>query len=366
MDFFKLLYDVYPTVLDQGGIFINNISRAMWVERYSTPGEFSFESPLSTGLKDFLPLGTLVSHIDTSDLMIVENHDISEQEDEDPVIKITGRSLPSYLENRMVGMNAARVAPSLNPYLLSADWTFSQIQKLINDHIQTPYDTNDALNNVRAMHLFFTGYGTNEARNIDYGNVWQKVEELLKVDDLGISVQRRPSIFSTTETLLYINKGGDRRDTVSFNWQGGDISGAEYLFSLKDLKTSALVKSKYFVVPVDLAGSVGYNRRMIEVDASDIDEHFTAIPTGTDFTNVIAAMNVRGRQVLKKQTTVSIVQSDISKIPKFQYRKDYFIGDLVTLNANFGQIVTMRVVEYAEIEDENGESGHPTLAVPGS
>jgi hypothetical protein len=48
----------------------------------------------------------------------------------------------------------------------------------------------------------------------------------------------------------------------------------------------------------------------------------------------------------------------------YQYRRDYNIGDLVSIDGNFGQTAVMRVIEYAEIEDENGNSGHPTLALP--
>jgi hypothetical protein len=41
------------------------------------------------------------------------------------------------------------------------------------------------------------------------------------------------------------------------------------------------------------------------------------------------------------------------------------LGDLVIVDANFNESQVMRVVEFAEVEDENGTSGHPTLAIPG-
>jgi hypothetical protein len=77
-------------------------------------------------------------------------------------------------------------------------------------------------------------------------------------------------------------------------------------------------------------------------------------------------MHTRGRQALAKQNRVTISRADISKLTNYQYRRDFNVGDLVSLDGNFGQIATMRVVEYVEIEDENGESGHPTLAIPGA
>jgi hypothetical protein len=64
------------------------------------------------------------------------------------------------------------------------------------------------------------------------------------------------------------------------------------------------------------------------------------------------------------QNRITITRADASDITRYEYRKDYNVGDLVSLDGNFGQIAVMRVMEYVEIEDENGESGHPTLALP--
>lgn len=68
---------------------------------------------------------------------------------------------------------------------------------------------------------------------------------------------------------------------------------------------------------------------------------------------------------MKAQSKVTINSSDVSDNSNYRYRRDYNIGDLVTLDGNFGQKAVMRVSEYAEVEDENGESGHPTLSIPG-
>jgi hypothetical protein len=100
------------------------------------------------------------------------------------------------------------------------------------------------------------------------------------------------------------------------------------------------------------------------VDASDIDGHLGAIPVGGVLTSTLAAMATRGRQELAKQHQITLTQSDISNLTNFQYRKHYNIGDLVSIDGDFDQVIVMRVSEFAEIEDENGTSAHPTLSVP--
>lgn len=43
----------------------------------------------------------------------------------------------------------------------------------------------------------------------------------------------------------------------------------------------------------------------------------------------------------------------------FEYKKDYFLGDLVTVQNNYGISVSARIVEVVEVEDDNGYSVEP-------
>jgi Siphovirus ReqiPepy6 Gp37-like protein len=320
-------------------------------------------------LREFLPTGTLISHADTLEVMIVENHEITEQSGEDPELKITGRSFETYLENRVVGTNAARTSSTIVEYVLPLARTWTQAVKLINDHIVSPpTNVNDALVNVSAnTGLIASDPGTSELREIDRGNVHERLVEILFVDDLGIKTIRRNTfggVGSSTQTILQVYRGVNKANSVIFSWKSGDLEAADYLFSEKKLKNSALVEGKFVYRMVDL-GPTKYDRRVMLVQADDIDGHYDVKPTGAALTNILNSMNVRGQQALKAQNRITISRADVSNTTKYQYRRDYNIGDLVSLDGNFGQIATMRVIEYVEIEDENGESGHPTLSIPG-
>ena len=363
MDLFKFNPVTSPTVLENGE-FINNAQRIMWVERYAEPGEFEIEAPLSSGLMDFLPLDTLISHVDTTEVMIVENHEISQEVEGDPTLKITGRSFVSYLENRFAGVNLVRSSSAITEYIIAAGYSWNQIVTLINDHIGTPATANDRLTNVLAQ-TSVSGTGISEMRSVSRADVLKCVMDLLPVDDLGIrTIRRNPfGIGSSTQTLLDIYAGVDRSDEVIFSWLGGDLDQANYLFSNKNNKNSALVFGQYVYRMVD-TGPTNYARRMLIVDATDLDGHLSTAPTGSALVTLLAQMDIRGRTALKNQNNIAITQSDISKTTQYQYRRDYDIGDLITIDGNFNEMAVMRVVEYAEIEDENGESGHPTLALP--
>lgn len=366
MEFFKFNPSGEQTLLEQGEL-INDLTSSMWVERYFTPGEFSFETQLSSGLMEFLPLGTLISHVDTLEVMIVENHEITETVNEDANVTITGRSFVSFLENRIVGVNAARTNPTIVPYILDAANSWNQIVTMINQHIVTPTNTGDSIANITARHTIAGTSGESVERTIDRGTLWERVSELLKVDNLGIKTVRKNSFsgVSAANTDIVIYRGDDQSATVIFSWKSGDLDSANYLFSQKDEKNSAMVVGQYVYTVVD-AGPDKYDRRMMLVSATDIDGNLGQTPAGgAPITDVINALAVRGYQALLAQNSITISQADVSKTSQYQYRRDYNVGDLVTLDGNFNQTAVMRVIEYAEIEDENGESGHPTLALPG-
>ncbi|MET0786970.1 MAG: hypothetical protein ABWY25_09705 [Paenisporosarcina sp.] len=353
-----------PTVLERGEA-INKVESIMWVERYRDAGEFEIIAKLSSGLGEFLPIGGLISHADTYEVMIVENHEINESNDEDPTITITGRSFETFLENRIVGTNLVRASSLITEYELPAAYTWTQATKLINDHIVDTTNPDDALGNFLGT-TTIPGTGVSEARVIPRGNVYQKLLEILAIDDLGIQSSRRntfPGGNPTTSTLS-VFKGADKSASIIFSWKSGDLSSVDYLFSDKKLKNSVMVVGRYINTIVDL-GPVNYDRRMMILDANDIDGNFSEPPTGASLTATLTKMQTRGRAALKAQNRVTISRTDISKVTKFQYRRDYKVGDLITLDGNFGQMAVMRVVEYVEIEDENGESGHPTLELPG-
>jgi hypothetical protein len=351
--------DPVTTTLEYG-VAVNGWSRLSWIERYSAPGEFTLEARVSSGLANFLPLGTLLSHIATTEVMIVENHEITEKLSEDPIIKITGRSFVSFLENRVVGVFGTLTDP-ITPYSLVANYTWVQAVTMINTHISGNIDNMSATYTV-------SGTGVSTARTIPHAILWDEVDKLLKIDNLGIrTIRRNPwgVLGSSTESQINIYKGVDKTSQVMFSWVAGDIAEAQYLFSQKNKKNLALVVGKWVKAAVQLGTGANYFARWMIVDGSKVDDQLTAMPTGTPLTNTILAMQTLGLQALAAQTNKSITQIDLSQSAKPQYRTDYNLGDLVLIEGNYGAIATKQVKEYAEIEDENGVTGHPTLSDPG-
>jgi len=361
------------TVLLEGQVF-EGYTSATWTERYRPAGEFILEAPLSSGLRELLPTGTLIGNAESLEVMIVENHQISEKYKEDPNLKITGRSFETFLENRIVGLSQLIQQGSSGDitYNLPADYIWNQCVKLINDQIgPSIYWTAMTLTNVLAVNKVPAGTtGDQMLRKQTRGTVYQKLLDLLGVGDLGIRTARRSPLGGNSnpnQTEYQIYQGNDRSSSVIFSWNSGDLDSTEFLFSNKTQKVICVTYGKWIYGLSDNTKPQpwrGYDLRYSYIDAADIDERYPDANSAWTDNNMRLAMNARGVEALAAQTQVHITRTDISDLTTAQYRRDYDIGDLVTIEDDLNQSAVMRVTEYVEINDENGASGHPTLEIP--
>ena len=57
----------------------------------------------------------------------------------------------------------------------------------------------------------------------------------------------------------------------------------------------------------------------------------------------------------EKITFAGTVEPDVT----FEYKTDYFLGDIVTVQNSYGVTVPVRIVEIIEVNDDNGYSLQP-------
>lgn len=354
--------------------YLNGIVSATWIERYSKPGEFTIKAPVSSAILPLLQPDTFVSHLDTREVMRVENVEIDEDEEFGPVLTATGRSFTAFLEERVVGSDiipAGGAATSLPDYSLEPGYSYDQAAVLINLHTLTAeidHNPDDSL-------LFWEATANLElsitpeaavARIFKRGPLSYAIEDLLGIDDCGIRALR-PVAPDMLSFEFLIHNGRDKLanpGAVVFSYLAEDLVRPRYFWSNKGAKTHAYVVSTYNELRVENPDPelIGAKRRIMFVDASDIDSQWTELPTGVDQTSILEAMYIRGLDALLAQGPIALVSTDIAQNTAYKYRRDYDIGDVVGVSGNYGVSSTMRVVEYAEFQDENGDSGYPTLA----
>lgn len=367
MDIFKFHNPTAPTKMEQGEI-VNGLKSKMWIERYREAGEFKLVGDIRTGIRELLPIGTFISHTNTSEVMIVEDHEINDDRDEASVISITGRGFEAFLENRVVGSN--RTLPhnsGVTDYTLTAGYTGVQARDLIRNHIYASL-LNDDDNEIPFVEVIDQAgaVGTSIQRSVKQGELYDRVMQILEIENLGLRIFRpgpnSPLIAGDTDLAIVIHKGTDRSASLVFSYDTGEIKKADYLWSSRPDRNCALVSGKWVQVLVDNAAT-GIDRRMMFVDASDIDNTYSTAPTSTNYTNVQNAMQQRGILALAAQKEVDISNIEVSKESgRAVYRRDYEVGDTIMVAGDYNATSKRVVSEYVEIEDENGAIGYPTLA----
>jgi hypothetical protein len=361
-----------PTRLENGEV-VNGIVSKTWVERYRDPGEFTFTAKESSDLLSKLPVGTLISHMQTSEVMVVETHEIDDSNEGEATVKVSGRSLEVVLEERQVGTQQVFPGDPSVPYSLAADKTWNQAVSLINNHITSGYvlDPNDAIFNVRAEPMVFNVLvGDSIVRDVPRGNVHSRLIDILAIDDLGISAIR-PGPFSPTDddrtnkvTVIRVYDGIDRTGSVSFSRQRGEIVNLQYLKSIKSFKNAALVVGRwveaYYKLPFE---PTNFDRRVMYIDGSVIDGAYEDEPDPVTKLNLYGQMQDYAAMILQSQKTTEITNAEFGGVlSPYRYRYDFNVGDFVTLLGKYGTSSVVRVSEYVEIEDENGFKSYPTFS----
>jgi Siphovirus ReqiPepy6 Gp37-like protein len=170
-----------------------------------------------------------------------------------------------------------------------------------------------------------------------------------------------------SQIRLDVYNGTDRsrlqssREPVIFHYDAGHIDNPSYLFSTTEYKTMATVSSSIGnvnVYPPSVrqrnAEATGYNRRVLFVDGGDIGDQ--------DYNTFVNSLVQKALVELKKHSKVRLFDGAISPVSPYEFRKDYFLGDYVTLLARWGFDQTMKVSEYVRTEDAEGDRGYPGLS----
>jgi hypothetical protein len=374
MDLFKFNPGSDPSFLTNGEV-LNKIKTIQWTERYRDAGEFEITAGVSSNLRAILPLGTMISHTDTLEVMMVETINIKDGgDDQEPQITIRGRSLESYLKHRIVGddietyvLAGVRLMLTNEPYVLPFGTSWEQIKYMVDEHITSLFfgPTGDQIAGfVCIENQQHVGPSTAQVRTMRKQNLHSAVLELLAIDDFGIQVVRPNADNVDPDTTEFrIHNGIDRKNQIIFSHAFGDLDKSEYFWSDAALKTDFFCLSNYYTMRSDNTPT-GYNRRVMFVDCSDLDEMYddTEVVDGTISAAINDAMDVRGQQALRSQVLANLLATDISRTTRYKFKKHYDVGDLVTVQGNYDIETVMRVAEHVSFQDENGESGYPTLA----
>lgn len=379
---------------------INGVKNLVWVERFFEPGEFKLSCEASDDFLIDINVGSIISHTNTLECMVIENKIIEESKDGTAKIEFSGRSLDVVLLEKALVTNYTNVAIPGENLRIYSDWNIGDppygnawigIKTLLEGFLKSyrlpplppPY-TDPVYESYQVVEYYeeLGGIQPVDVPNAEYvfrklSTLYENVYEILKATNSGMKLIRK-----TDETggkfRLIIHRGFDKSSDVIFSFENDSLENIKYLYTSKNYANTIHVYSEkygYFYVPSDNIGyqpaafteTMGYyfSNDEAAVDAGDLSEYY-ADPNNITLSELYKIRNILKQIYAQYRTKIQdldIVEAVVSKKAKYKYGIDYNIGDVVTVNGKYGISKNMRVIEHALTMDETGITSIPTLSV---
>ncbi|WNT45411.1 minor tail protein [Arthrobacter phage Argan] len=343
---------------------VDDFESCIWSERYTSWGDFELLMKSTPGTRSLFKSGRWFVQNQSSRVMEVETLE-DKVSGGKSMLSIKGRSIEKILDDR-AAVNSIAGTATAEKWALTG--TPANIARTIFSSVcSTGYpNVNDK---VPFLESVFTTLqyqrpepGTTISVELEKQSVYKAIKDLCEAYGLGFYLVR----VGDTDTLRFkVITGYDRTlgqttfAPVVFSQALGNLSDTTELYSTQNFKNVAYVYGKNGMATVYAPGYdssvTGFDRRVMVIKADDIADAAGATLT--------AKLNQRGYDELAKQRGTFAFEGTIPQRGAYKYAKDYFLGDLVTMQNSDGVQSSMRVVEQIFVCDREGDKSYPSLQV---
>lgn len=329
----------------------------IWTTRYFTNGDFELYLQAKEGLLDVLQEGFyLVREQDYSttgrmdNVMIIEAREIVTDAENGDNLIITGKCLKSLLKRRVVSEQTVLQGTVLNC-----------LKQLLDESIINPTVTARKISNFALGADLFTD-STKMKKQITGKNLLEAFEEICTTYGIGYDIYLYNSTF-----YLYFYKGVNRSYDQSANAhvvvseEFDNLLSSDYKQSKEDYANVAYVagegegnaRKKAMV-----GTATGLDRYEVWVDARNASSNEGEISDAEYNAMLIAD----GQEQLAEMGVQTMLSGEIINDVSFKIGTDYFLGDIIQFENNYGISAATRIIEVIYNEDETGINVIPTFA----
>lgn len=370
-------------VLDKnydGIAMIDTFTSAIWTVRYDEAGDFEIYTPVRLDYIQAMQIGNYLWNRDSDRLMVIETVEIETDSEEGPQLIITGRSLESILDRRIV----------------TSSQNFSgNLQSVLFAIIQNEVISSDETRRIPGFSLKansdsrITSIAISEL-SIRGENVYDVVCSLCQANKIGWRIL--PKGAGGFEFELYA--GVDRsyaqsvNPYVTFSPSFENLLNSNYIKSFKSYKNSiyavgtyqkeVILQNKYkddngeWVVEEqttyeeaevvtwqysETATPTGLTRREMFVDNGGVNDG----EQGGEYATWNAVNKEKAIAELGEHQTTTAFEGELEATRQYIYGEDFNIGDIVQVENEFGITGTVYISEIVFSQDVNGITITPTF-----
>lgn len=370
-------------VLDKnydGITMIDTFTSAIWTVRYDEAGDFEIYTPVRLDYIQAMQIGNYLWNRDSDRLMVIETIEIETDAEEGPQLIVTGRSLESILDRRIVTSSqnfSGNLQSVLFAIIQNEVISSGGTRRIPGFSLKTSSDSR--ITSISISELSIRGE-----------NVYDVVCSLCQANKVGWRIL--PKGAGGFEFELYV--GVDRsyaqsvNPYVTFSPSFENLLNSNYIKSFKSYKNSiyavgtyqkeVILQNKYkddngeWVVEEqttyeeaevvtwqysETATPSGLARREMFIDNGGVNDG----EQGGEYATWNAVNKEKAIAELGEHQTTTAFEGELEATRQYIYREDFNIGDIVQVENEFGITGTVYISEIVFSQDANGITITPTF-----
>lgn len=322
----------------------------IWTERYNSCGDFELYLYAKNENIAMLKEDYYLTRTDTESIMLIEEVNVITDVEEGNYLIVKGRSAEVLLNRRIVWQQT-----NLSGKVEKC------IRQLILENAINPEDGNRKIQNL------FMGEMQNFAETIDKQvtgtNLLTEIMDICASCNYGFKI----TLNDYNNFVFNIYKGIDRsydqteNSFVVFSNEYDNLNASNYKYNKTEYSNIALVagegegteRKRYTV-----GNASGMERYECFVDARDISTNNGEI----EIDDYNYMLQQRGIEALKNECIIENFEGEADTTTTYTYRRDFYLGDIVQVENEYGMIAAPRITEVIESQDENDYKVLPTFS----
>lgn len=326
----------------------------IWTDRYNAYGDFEMYFAMDRNLLAFLKEDNYVWLKDSEHSMIIEDIKINADTEDGNHLIVTGRSLESILERRIIW--GQRI---FNGNLQNA------IQTMLNECIISPTIAERRISNfvfVPSTDPKITSLTIDNQYTGD--DLYTVIKGLCEENHIGFKIVLTDDNNFAFSLYAGVDRSYDQTDNpyVVFSPNYENIINSNYFSSKSSFRNVTLVagEGEGASRKTTIVGSgSGLGRREIFTDARDVSSD---VEGGTlSDAEYTAQLRTKGLKNLADHIVTTAFEGEVEVTRLFKYGEDFFIGDIVQIANEYGNEGSAYIAELVISRSDEGFSVYPTF-----
>lgn len=344
---------------------IDTYNSLIWTDRYNECGDFEIYTAMTTELLDVYKQDYYIRRSGSDHVMIIEKLEIDTDVETGNNITITGRSLESLLDRRIVW----------NETSLSGSFQ-DGIEKLLNENVISPSNESRKIPNFK-MEKSTDPKITDLTIEAQYkgDNLYDLLTSVCAEREIGFKIV----LSEDNEFVFSLYSGTDRsydqtdNPYVIFSPNYDNLISSNYIESKSSFKNVTLVSAEdndnrpedenaeVPLVETAVGNVSGLARREIFTDYGSISRKTEDDRTLSD-SEITAMLRQKGKETLAENASILSFEGEAETSTMFKYGEDFTIGDIVQVEDHYGHESRARVIELVLSDATDGFSVYPTFS----